>query len=147
MARHSTKNPADIAAKWATNLGNAGTSIQKGVQGVTTSPTAMAAANADGYLSGVQKAVSSGKWSRNLQAVSLSSWQNAMITKGLPRIQTGAQAGKGKVQSFMTQLMPYVQNLQGQLASTPRGTLGQNIQRMNTWVQGMAQFSYNKQSP
>jgi hypothetical protein len=142
MAKQAQKNPATVAAKWATNLGNATATMTAGVQAVQTSPTALAAQHPDSYLAGVQQAVSSGKWARNLQAVSLQSWQQDMIQKGIPRVSQGANASKGKVQSFQSQLLPFVYNLRSQLP--PRGGLGQNVARMTAFVQGMANFSYNK---
>lgn len=142
MARQAQKNPATVAAKWASNLANATTTMTQGVQAVQTSPTALAAQHPDSYLAGVQGAVSSGKWARNLQAVSLQQWQQAMTSKGIPRVATGANDAKGKVQNFQSQLLPYVYNLRSQLPA--RGGLGQNINRMTTFVQGMANFTYNK---
>jgi hypothetical protein len=142
MAKSAQKNPATVAAKWATNLGAATQTMTQGVQAVQTSPTAMAAQNESGYLAGVQKAVSSGKWARNLQSVSLQQWQQAMTSKGIPRVAGGANDAKGKVQNFQAQLLPFVYNLRSQLPA--RGGLGQNVARMTAFVQGMAQFSYNK---
>lgn len=141
MARQGQKNAADVASKWANNLGAAGPSIQKGVQSVQTAPTQLAAKNPDGYLAGVQRAVSSGRWQRNLMNVTLQEWQQAMIQKGLPRIQAGAQMGKANMQSFMQDFLPYVYSSQQQLASQPRGNLEQNISRMTTWVRAMASYT------
>lgn len=140
MAKQAQKNAADVAAKWATNLSASTQQIQKGVQAVQTSPTALAARNPDGYLQGVQAAVSSGKWQARLNNVSLASWQQSMIQKGIPRIQSGAAAGKGNMQSFMQSFLPYVYSAQASLASQPRGNLEQNIQRMQTWTRAMAAY-------
>lgn len=140
MAKQAMKTSANVANKWATNLSASTQTMTAGVQSVQTSPTSLAAANPDGYLAGVQKAVTSGKWQARLQSVTLQQWQQAMVQKGIPRVQTGAQTGKPKVQSFMDQLLPYVYQLRAALASQPRGSLAQNMQRMNTFVQGMAQF-------
>ena len=134
------QNPQTVAQTWANNLAASTTKIQAGVQAVNSSPMAAAAAQSAAYLSGVQNAVSSGKWQNSLNAVSLPSWQQSMIIKGLPRIATGAQAAVTKMTSFMQQLLPYVQQLQGTLAATPRGGLEQNIARMNAWTRGMSQF-------
>jgi len=142
MSKSAQKSPAAVATKWATNLGNATTTMTSGVQAVQTAPTALAAQNPDGYLQGVQKAVASGKWQRNLQAVTLQSWQADMINKGIPRVATGATAAKPKVQAFQTQLLPFVYNLRSQLP--PRGSLGQNIARMTAFINGMANFTYNR---
>jgi hypothetical protein len=140
MAKQSQKNAADVAAKWANNLGAAGPAIQKGVQAVQTAPTQLAAKNADGYLAGIQRAVASGKWQANLNKVSLQQWQSAMINKGLPRIQSGAQIGKTNMQTFMTNFLPYVYNAQQQLSSQPRGNLEQNIARMTTFIRAIANY-------
>lgn len=142
MSKQAQKTPADVAAKWSTNLSASTTTIQKGVQAVQTSPTALAARNPDGYLAGIQKAVTSGKWQNRLNAVSLQSWQQDMINKGIPRIQTGAQTGKAKVNTFMNQFLPYVYQARDSLAATPRGTLEQNIARMNQMTRALAQFQY-----
>lgn len=137
------QNPQQVAQAWANNLSAATQKITQGVQSVTVSPTQLAAQQSGAYLSGVQAAVSSGKWQNSLQAVSLSQWQQATITKGVPRIATGAQASVPKMTTFMQQLLPYVSQLQQSLQSTPRGSLEQNIARMNAWTRGMAQFSKN----
>ena len=140
MGKQTMKNPADVAAKWSRNLSASTQSIQSGVQQVTVAPTQLAARQVDAWLSGIQQAAASGKWVNRLNSVSLPDWQNAMINIGIPRIQQGAVAAKGKVEAFQQQLLPYIGNLQRQLASTPRGNLEQNLQRMQTFVRGMANF-------
>ena len=134
------KNAADVAQKWAANLGGSTAAIKSGVQGVTVAPTAAAAARQDAFIQGVQQSVASGKWQAGLSRVSLQDWQQAMLNKGLGRIGPGAAAAQGKFQSFMNQLLPFQASLQQQLAATPRGDLNQNIQRMIQWAQGMANF-------
>lgn len=136
------KNPSDIAAKWARNLGAATQSIQAGVQAVTVNPAQSALAQVNAYVQGVQAAVNSGKYQRGLQRVTLQSWQNAMLTKGLNRIAAGASAAQPKMEAFMTKFMPYLQGLQSQLAATPRGDLQTNIQRAVTAMQYIANFKY-----
>jgi hypothetical protein len=138
MARQARKTAAQVAQKWGTNLGNSTQQIMNGVNGVTVAPTQLAAAQAQAYVSGVQNAVSSGKWQSKLQAVSLGAWQNAMKTKGVPRVQQAASTDQPKVQAAFGPLLDYVYNLRDQVNSTmPRGSLAQNIQRMNSFVQGM----------
>lgn len=134
------KNATDVANKWANNLSASTQAIQQGVQAVTVSPTQQAAANPQAYLAGVQKAVSSGKWQNSLQRVSLADWQQAMIQKGIPRVASGATAAKGKFANFMQQFLPWVQQGQQQLATMPRGTLEQNIQRAVFMMNHNAQF-------
>jgi hypothetical protein len=134
------KNPQDVANKWAARLASATDAIRQGVQSVTVSPTQKAAQRTDSYLSGVQRAVTSGKYQRGLQRVSLADWQNAMLNKGLPRVASGAAAAKDKMTAFMSKFLPYVDGLQAKLANQPRGDLSQNIARMVTAVEYMAAF-------
>lgn len=141
MARQARKTAADVANKWSQNLSNSTTQMQKGAQSVTVAPTQLAAANPNGYLNGVQQAVSSGKWQANLQKVTLSQWQNAYVTKGIPRVQQAATADKPAVQAAMGPLLDAVYAARDQInASMPRGNLQQNIQRSVAMMQAMAQY-------
>ena len=133
MAKGMT--PDQIAAKWAQNLSGATQTIQTGVQAVTTSPGQAAARQQQAYLSGVQSQV--GVWAKNVAAVPLSVWQQDMITKGLPRVATGAQAAQPKMTQVMTKLLPAINSIRAQLPA--RGTLAQNLQRANAFAQALAQ--------
>jgi hypothetical protein len=144
MSKPTTKNPADVAGKWSTNLANSTNSIRSGVQSMTVSPTAQAARQVDQYLAGVQKAVADGKWVAGLNRVSLPQWQDAMLTKGLPRIQQGAVTGRSKMESFMSDFLPYVARAQQSLAATPRGGLEQNLQRMSAFVRQIAEYKRSR---
>jgi len=132
------KTPTQVAEKWASNLGAAGQAIKDGVNGVTTSPTALAAAAEARYISGVQAAVSNGKWQAGLARVTLQDWKDSMLNKGVARIGPGATASKGKFAAFMTKLLPFQSNLIASLP--PRGDLAANIQRMTMFAQGMNTF-------
>lgn len=144
MARQSRKTAQQVAQKWSQNLGAATNQMQAGVRGVTTSPTALAAANSQGYVAGVQRSVNEGKWQRKLQAVSLSQWQNAYVTKGIPRVQQAATQDQPKVQAAFGPLLDYVYNARDQINSTmPRGTLSQNIARATAMMQAMSGYNSN----
>jgi len=86
------------------------------------------------------QAIDSGKWERALSKVTLEEWKDAFINKGLTRIGTGAEQGRRKMEDFMAQLIPYVENLKAQVNRMPDTTLDQRIQKMIAWVQGMAKF-------
>ncbi len=132
--------PAAAAAKWATNLGTAASNgtVQSGIQAVTTAPGQAAAAQKAAWVQNTPAAAN--KWASRTAAVSLSSWQNDAINKGLPRIATGATAAQPKFQAFMTQLLPAISNVVSTLP--PRGNFSQNVARMNAFVTGMHNFSY-----
>lgn len=139
MARSS----ADVASKWSRNLAASTTTIQAGVQGVTQNPAQKAAAQSQAYLSGVQNAVASGRWQRGLARVSLQSWQDAMLRKGIPRIAAGASAALPKMQTFLDKWLPYQDALKQKLATMPRGDLQQNIARAVAAIEHNAAFVYN----
>lgn len=137
-----TTNATDAAQRWAQNLGSATPKIQAGVQAVQTAPGVSAAAQKAKYLQNVQAA--GDKWASRVGAVSLGDWQQAVITKGIPRISQGATNAKPKFESFMNALLPYQQAQLAKLKSMPSLTLGDNINRAVAWITGMSQFTYKK---
>lgn len=131
------KNPADVARKWQRGLGSAGESVRAGVQAVSRNPAELAAAAQDRYVAGVQRAVDSGKFRRGLGRVTLQSWQQAMVDKGIPRMSSGATAALPKVERFLAEWLPYMDQLKQRLQSMPRGGPEENKARM------LAAFDHN----
>jgi hypothetical protein len=134
------QDPVRVAQKWARNLGAAGESIKAGVEGVTESPTAKAAAAQDRYLSGVQRAVTDGSYQRGLRAVTLQDWQQSMLKKGLQRITQGAQEGMTKMQTFMSRWLPHMDALKARISSMPKGTLSDSLERVRVAMEHAASF-------
>jgi len=132
------KSASDAAAKWARNLAAAGPSITAGVQAVTVNPAQLAAAQADVAAANYQAAISSGKWQAGLAKSTLQGWQAAMTGKGVQRIASGAQQAQPKMQSFLTQLIPFVANAKASLP--PRGSKAANQQRMIMFSEAMSNF-------
>lgn len=133
-------SPTEAAEKWATRLAGSTSEITRGVNAVTESPTAKAAAKQEKMLQNLMQSVNSGKWAAGLNRVSLQDWKKATIEKGVNRIPGGAMAAKGKMQTFMSQLLPYQEGLQAQIEGMNDLTLDDSIARMNAWVRGMANF-------
>lgn len=134
------QDPATVAARWVSHLGAAVDKIRTGVQAVTTSPTQAAAAAGTLWQQRVADPAVLAKFQRNLQRVSLSDWQNAMINKGIPRIATGAANAKDKFTNFLTQFLPFVQNVANQVHAMPKATLDDRINRAVAQIRGTAQF-------
>lgn len=124
-----------IAAKWARNLQASGQAITDGVNAVTTSPGQLAAAQQGRWLAAIQE--SAPRWAAAVGAVSLQYWQQSMIQKGIPRVQSGATQGQPKMESFMSQWMPFEQSVVGSLP--PRGSLEENIARAAAVARANAQ--------
>ena len=136
------RDPATIAKRWSQNLGASQEKIREGVQAVTQSPTARAAAADVKYLAGVQRGVA--KWKSRLNAVTLSEWQTAMVEKGLPRVAQGAMAAEGKVSNFMTQFLPYVDTAAATVRAMPNLTLEDAVNRAAAMIRANAKFQYRK---
>jgi hypothetical protein len=131
---------AQFAEKWQRRLQAASPDIQNGINRVDVSPTEKAAAKQDKYLANVTAAAQSGKWANGLRRVTLSDWKTAAINKGIPRISQGVAGAGAKVTNFANQLLSFQDSLQGKIQSMPDLTLEDSINRMNTWVRGMATF-------
>lgn len=133
--------PEQAAAKWSQRLSGSTQQITDGVNSVTVAPTAQAAKAQAKMLANLTASVQNGKWAASLNKVTLSDWQQAMLTKGVPRIASGAQAAQPKMGQFFTKLFPFQATLQQQISSMPSMTLEENIARMNAFTRGMAKFN------
>ena len=128
--------PEAAAAKWAQGLSAATERITAGVNAVTSSPGQAAARQKGVYAA--QVAANADKWATRVAAVSTADWQQAVITKGIPRIAGGATAAQPKMADFMGQLLPHIASTKNALPA--RGSLDQNIARMTAFTRGMAGF-------
>lgn len=134
------KNPNTVAQKWSRNLAASTTAITEGVNAVTVSPTIKAAAAQEAYLAGVQRAVADGKWERGLKRVTLEDWKQAMLAKGVSRIASGAAQAVGKMEGFLAEFLPHVEQGQRMLDNMPRGDLATNIQRAVAMMEHNSKF-------
>jgi hypothetical protein len=129
---------AQGAAKWASRLSGAAQEITQGVQAVTEAPGMAAARSKALWLS--QVTASADKWARRVSSVSLQSWQDAMINKGVPRIGQGAQAAIPKVESFLNDFLPYVDQGVQALKSLPKGGVEAGINRAAAMIRHNAAY-------
>lgn len=140
----AAKDPTKTARKWADRLANSTEQIRDGVQAVTKAPTISAAENIQAMQARFNQAITSGKTERALRAVSLSGWQEPMLTKGLSRIADGAQAAIPKQEAFLAQLLPYTNQVSNEIAKMPNSTPEQRRARMNANFDKMSAFKYNR---
>lgn len=129
---------SQAAAKWQQRLSASTQQITDGVNAVTTAPGQQAAASRALWLQRVT--ASADKWARNVGAVSLEQWKQSMITVGIPRVATGASAKVGKVESFMTQFLPYVESGAARVRAMPKGDINASIARATAMIQHNAGF-------
>lgn len=142
----ATPNAQEAARRWASNLRNARKSIEAGVRAVTVSPTAQAAQKLDKYQEGIRKAIETGKTAQRMQAVTVQQWQDAAIQKGLARLDSGVEAGTPKMQSFLTEFLPYAEQVSQSVKQMPDVTEDDRDRRMLEAVRRLRQFKRSGRS-
>ena len=132
---------AEFQEKHARRLKGAVEDVRKGIDRVTESPTAKAAAKADKMLTNLTSSVQSGKWAAGLKRVSLEEWKRKTRDVGVNRIAAGIDASKDKVIAFAEELLPHIDRGQEKIKGMPDITLDDSINRMTTFTRHMAGFS------
>lgn len=123
----------DAAARWAQNFGASGQRWAQGVQGVTVAPGQLAARAKNLWAQNTAAAVD--RFAANSARVSLQEWQQTTVSKGQPRLASGAQAAQPKVEAVFAKLFPFIQNTVNSLP--PRGDIEQNINRAAQFARTM----------
>lgn len=140
----AAKDPTTTATLWSQRLAGATEQIKAGVMAVREAPGAKAAAQVDAWIAGVTNARD--KFVRNVSAVTLQSWQDSMITKGIPRVAGGATAAVPKMVAFYNQFLPFVESVAVQVRSMPKGGIENGVQRAVAQIRGNAGFVYNRRA-
>lgn len=130
-------NAASITEKWKTRTAGATQQVVEGVNRVTEAPTAKAARQKQAWINNT--IAKQDKWERNTAAVTLEEWR-AATTAGAQRIAAGVQAKAPKMEKFLQEFLPYVENVQRQVNQTPRGDMETNLARMVQNARLLSQF-------
>jgi hypothetical protein len=129
--------PEEYAAKWAQRTSAATADYSAGIQRVQTAPGQQAAAKEQKYQAGVQAAVTSGKWRRNVAGVSLQQWQEAAMNKGAQRLATGAQAAQSKMAAAGARILPMIDQVAAEVARLPDTTVEDRINKSAAFQRGL----------
>lgn len=132
--------PADVADKWQRNLGNAQQEMQAGVQRVTQAPGQAAAAKQQKWVAALMDPATQDKWARNVRSVSLGQWQESMLSLGIARAAQGATQKKGKFETAMASLLPFIDNVRSQVRAMPDNTPQDREQRALAMMRGMRNY-------
>jgi len=132
--------PAEFQEKHARRLKASTEDIRSGIQKVTDSPMEKAAKKKDKMRANITAALDNGKWEKGLKRVSLSDWKSKAADVGVGRIAAGIDAAASKVQSFAGELLPHIDAVKAQVDKMPDVTLEDSINRMTTFIRGMAKF-------
>jgi glutamate-1-semialdehyde aminotransferase len=119
--------PQQATEKWVTRLSGATAEITAGIDRVTEAPGIKAAAKKAKWLAAVQ--ASQDKWANNVSAVSLEQWKTLFKTVGVQRIAQGAQAKKSKMQNFLNQFLPHLEQGIQTVNAMPDTTFEDRIQK------------------
>ena len=130
----------EFADKHAKRLKAAGPEMRMGIERVTDSPTAKAAAKQDKMRTKLLAAIDDGTWARRLKGVTLEDWKSKMLNIGVGRVSAGIDAAHGKVVDFANQLLPAVDAAKAKIKAMPDLTLEDNISRMSEYVREMGKF-------
>lgn len=136
----SKLTPEQATEKHARRLKGSIEDIRMGVERVNVAPTQKAAEKIDKMKMKYLEAIDSGKVERGLKRVTLDDWKSKTINKGLNRIGAGVDEAHDKLVNFYGEMFPYQDNLKAQIVKLPDITLEDNINRMTTFIRGMAKF-------
>lgn len=131
-------NETQFVDRWATGTKQNTGRYKEGVNSVSEAPGVKAAAQADAYLAGITEAVSSGRWQRGVEAVSLSDWKRAASEKGTARIASGVDGAMPKMRERAGPLLAAINATMAEVDALPKGGLENSIVRATTWMRGMA---------
>lgn len=126
--------------KHARRLKAAVEDVRAGIDRVTENPCEKAAAKQDKMLTNLTAAVQSGKWAAGLKRVTLEDWKHKARDIGVNRIAAGIDAAKSKVIAFAEVLLPHIDRQLEKIKAMPDVTLDDNINRMTSFIRGMAEM-------
>jgi len=130
----------EFQEKHARRLKAATTDMRSGVERVTESPTAKAAAKIDKMRAHLLEKIDDGTVAARLKAVTLEDWKDKMLRKGVGRVAEGIDAAAPKVVAFASQLLPAVDAAKAKIKTMPDMTLEDSVTRMTTYIREMAKF-------
>jgi hypothetical protein len=130
--------------KWLSNLSSSTDRMKSGVLAVTVAPGQKAAAQRTKWLQRVTQAAD--KWAARTGSVTLQDWQNSMVNVGIPRVAQGAQQKQGKMQSFLTDFLPYLQQGVSQIDNMPKVTIEDSIARATAMIRHNANYKRGNSS-
>jgi hypothetical protein len=123
----------DAAARWAQQFGASGARWAAGVQAVQVAPGQLAARAKNLWAQNTAAAID--RFAANSAKVTREQWIETTVTKGQPRLASGAQAALPKVEAAFGKLFPFIQNTVNALP--PRGDIEANINRAAQFARQM----------
>lgn len=123
-------NTDEYLEKWARRTSGASQDYRSGIERVTEAPGIKAAQAADAMRAGLLESLDSGKWQRNVAAVSLQDWKETTIEKGVSRLGPGVQASIGRNRAKIDKLLADVESSKNEVDRMPSATFQDRVQKM-----------------
>lgn len=139
MPRRTAQQSTD---RWLRRMQASGQDYIEGIQSVTVAPGQAAAANHAGYTNGVAANVQ--KWRNNVAAVTREEWVQAAVTKGAPRLASGAAAAVPKVMAAQERVGQMVDRAKAAIANMDRSTPEARIARSQAFLTHMRTQAQNQ---
>jgi predicted component of type VI protein secretion system len=133
--------PAQAAERYARRTAAAAPDWVNGVNQVTESPGAKAAASADLWQMKVSQQQAKEKFKRRTGAVSTEDWKTATAA-AQSRYSQGAAAAQAKMEKYQAAVASHIEAGKRMIAAMPKGTPQDAAARASAWVLHMAKFEY-----
>src|SRR5688500_14600154 len=134
--------PEQFYARWSQRLSESADRYRAGIQNTQVNPMELAAANADGWLAGVQRAHREQRYPNALRGVTIQDWKNAAIQAGAGRLVDGATKARRKMIAFWQAYRPILESVQQAVRAMPRGTYEQRRARAISMMDGLHASPY-----
>lgn len=134
--------PEQFYQRWSQRLGESADRYRAGITATQVNPMELAAANADGWLAGVQRAHREQRYQNALRNVSIQDWKNAAINVGAGRLVDGATKARRKVVAFWQFYRPIMETVQTAVRAMPRATYEQRRARAIAMMDGLHNSPY-----
>lgn len=131
--------PESRADKWARRTSASQPDWQAGVEAVTDSPMAKAAASADLWQQRLTQPETKDKFKRNVSRVSTEQWKSKTVA-GASRFSSGAQANVDKMVQHQRDSEAYIEAGRRMIATMPNLTVEDKANRAAAWVRYMAKY-------
>ena len=119
--------------RWQAGASGAQQAFAEGVQNTNVDVVGRAIAAQGAMLAGVQEAVTSGRWARNLQRVGTSGWKDRTIAKAA-NYGVGVAAGVDNYTQAMTTWLPRISQAATAAKAMPGATLQQRLARSTAFA-------------
>jgi hypothetical protein len=129
-----------LAEKWKRNLTNATDTIKAGVDAMTVNPMAEAAKAVGLMKKRINEAIDSGKVERGLLSADVNDWKKKMKTQGVNRIADGAVAAQSKVEKFLSEFVPLMEQASAEAKKIDKSTTEGALQRVRVVMEAAKKF-------